>query len=321
MSSEAITAAPAGAAVFCADIGGSFIKFGVSHRAGEVKEFGKVPTPTASWQEFVATFQTLMTQFGADFPVETPLALSTAGLVSPQTGELLATNIPAFTGRALAADLSLELQRPVTAANDADCFVLAEAYAGYAQNQPVVAGIILGTGVGGGLVINGQLVRGHGGVTGEWGHGAITRTELTLDERIFLIPRLACGCGQVGCLDTLGGARGMERLHQYLHQQTCTSQQVVEAWQQGQAASTLTVNAWLQLVAEPLALLVNILGPSKIVVGGGLANATALITALDMQVRTGTLHHYTEQLVITGKFAGNGGMIGASVLGRLNLHP
>ncbi len=91
MSSEAMTAAPAGAAVFCADIGGSFIKFGVSHRAGEVKEFGKVPTPTASWQEFVATFQRLMTQFGADFPAETPLALSTAGLVSPQTGELLAT--------------------------------------------------------------------------------------------------------------------------------------------------------------------------------------------------------------------------------------
>ncbi|WP_459176585.1 ROK family protein [Ewingella americana] len=324
MSSQPFTAASVDAAVFCADIGGSFIRFGVSHRAGEVEEFGKVPMPTASWRQFVAAIEGLLTEFGTGFPADTPLALSTAGLVSPQTGELLATNIPAFTGRALAADLSRELHRPVTAANDADCFALAEAYAGNAQNQPIVAGIILGTGVGGGLVINGQLVRGHGGVTGEWGHGAITRTELTLDGKTYSIPRLTCNCGQIGCLDTLGGARGIERLHQHLNHpltaQTGTSQQIVDGWQEGQPGSTLTINAWLHLVAEPLALLVNILGPSKIVVGGGLANATALIAALDSQVRTGTLHQYAEPLVITGKFAGNGGnggMIGASVLGRL----
>lgn len=317
--SKPFTAAPVDAAVFCADIGGSFIKLGVSRRAGVVEEFGKVPTPTASWAEFVAAIQGLLAEFGGDFPSDAPLAISTAGLVSPQTGELLATNIPAFTGRSLATDLSRELARPVTAANDADCFALAEAYAGNAQNQPIVAGIILGTGVGGGLVINGQLVRGHGGVTGEWGHGAITRTELTLNEKTYPIPRLPCGCGQLGCLDILGGARGLERLHQHLNQQDRTSQQIVDGWQNGQPDSALTVSAWLQLVAEPLVLLVNILGPSKIVVGGGLANATALIAALDSQVRLGPLHRYAEPLVVPGKFighSGNGGMIGASVLGR-----
>lgn len=319
--SKPFSAASADAVVFCADIGGSFIKFGISHRSGEVEEFGKVPTPTTSWDAFVAAIAGLITQFAADYPADTPLALSTAGLVSPQTGELLATNIPAFTGRALAADLSLALQRPVSAANDADCFALAEAYAGNAQNQPIVVGIILGTGVGGGLVINGQLVRGYGGVTGEWGHGAITRTELVLNGQTYNIPRLACACGQTGCLDMLGGARGMERLHQHLNQQNSTSQQIVDGWQNGQPNSTLTIQAWLQLVAEPLALLVNILGPSKIVAGGGLANATALISELDALVRSGVLHRYPEPLVVTGRFAGNGGnggMVGASVLGRLS---
>ncbi|WP_047605963.1 ROK family protein [Rahnella aquatilis] len=304
-------------AIFCADIGGSFIKFGVSRSSGNVEDCGKVPTPVTSWNDFVNAMQNLIDTFGADLPADTPLAISTAGLVSPQTGEMLATNIPAFTGHSLAKDLSAALDRPVTAANDADCFALAEAHAGNAQHQSVVAAIILGTGVGGGLVINGHLVRGHGGVTGEWGHGAITRTELSIDGKIYPVPRLKCGCGQTGCLDMLGGARGMERLHQHFHRQEKTSLEIVTGWLAGNPGCSLTVNAWLQLVAEPLALLVNILGPSRIVAGGGLASATELIAALDAKVRGGVLHTYAEPLLIPGKFLSNGGLVGASVLGRM----
>ena len=304
-------------AVFCADIGGSFIKFGISRVSGEVQDCGKVPTPVASWDDFVAAMQTLITQYGADFPSFTPLAISTAGLVSPQTGELLATNIPAFTGRSLAKDLSMALNRPVTAANDADCFALAEAHAGNAQHQPIVVAIILGTGVGGGLVINGQLVRGHGGVTGEWGHGAITRTELNIEGKTYLVPRLKCACGQTGCLDKLGAARGMERLHQHFHQREASSLDIVTGWQAGDRDDGLTVRAWLQLVAEPLALLVNILGPSRIVAGGGLASATALIAELDLAVRKLVLHRYAAPLLVPGKFLTEGGLVGASAMGRI----
>ncbi|WP_208951350.1 ROK family protein [Rahnella sp. ChDrAdgB13] len=304
-------------AVFCADIGGSFIKFGVSRTSGEVEECGKVPTPVSSWDDFVTAMQNFITQFGGDLPASTPLAISTAGLVSPQTGELLATNIPAFTGRSLAKDLSAALNRPVTAANDADCFALAEAHAGNAQNHAVVVAIILGTGVGGGVVINGHLVRGHGGVTGEWGHGAITRTEVMIDGETYAVPSLKCGCGQTGCLDMLGAARGLERLHKHFHQQDKTSLEIVSGWQAGNASCGLTVNAWLQIVSEPLALLVNILGPSRIVAGGGLASATALIAALDQAVRKGVLHNYAETLLVPGKFLTAGGLVGASVMGRI----
>ncbi|QLK60910.1 ROK family protein [Enterobacteriaceae bacterium Kacie_13] len=304
-------------AVFCADIGGSFIKFGVSRVSGEVEECGKVPTPVASWDEFVAAMQNLITLYGAELPASTPLAISTAGLVSPQTGELLATNIPAFTGRSLARDLSAALNRPVTAANDADCFALAEAYAGNAQHQPIVVAIILGTGVGGGLVINGQLVRGHGGVTGEWGHGAITRTELNIEGETYRVPRLKCACGQTGCLDKLGAARGIERLHQHFHQREASSLEIVTGWQAGDSAYGLTVRAWLELVAEPLALLVNILGPSRIVAGGGLASASELIAALDLAVRERVLHRYAAPLLVPGKFLTQGGLVGASVMGRI----
>ncbi|MFZ4831729.1 ROK family protein [Rouxiella sp. Mn2063] len=303
-------------AVFCADIGGSFIKFGLSRQVGVVEELAKVDMSVKSWSDFVAKLQDLLAHFGASLPATTPLAISTAGLVSPQSGEVMASNIPAFAGHDFARELTAILQRPVSVANDADCFTLAEAHLGHAKGGNIVIGAILGTGVGGGLVINNRLIRGQGGVTGEWGHAAITRTELTIDKRLYKIPRLPCGCGQTGCLDTLGGARGLERLHQELHQQHRTSHQIVEDWENGSAQANITVKAWLMLVGEPLALMVNILGPDKIVVGGGLASIPGLISELDKRVRLATLHRYSSPLVVVGKFVNQGGLIGASVLGR-----
>lgn len=305
-----------GTVVFCADIGGSYIKFGLSPQQGEVNELARVATPTQSWEEFVLAMQMLLAEHGAGHPQDTPLAISTAGLVSPQSGEVMATNIPGFAGHNLAAELSQALKRRVSVANDADCFALAEAHVGAGLGLPIVVGIILGTGVGGGMVFNGQLVRGHGGVTGEWGHGAITRTELLLDNRRVEIPRLPCGCGQTGCLDMLGGARGIERLHLHLHQQSLTSQQIISDWQDGNALAALTIEGWVQLVSEPLTLLVNIIGATKVVAGGGLATVPRLIAALDQRVRESTLHAYAQPLVVPGKFVSQGGLVGASVLGR-----
>jgi len=305
-----------GSAVFCADIGGSFIKFGLSRQQGEVTELAKLPTPADSWDEFVLALQTLLSNHGTRLPADTPLAISTAGLVSPQSGEVMATNIPAFAGHNLAAELTQILKRKVSVANDADCFALAEAHVGEGQGLPIVIGVILGTGVGGGIVINGQLVRGHGGVAGEWGHGAITRTELLVDGQRVTLPRLLCGCGQTGCLDMFGGARGMERLHLELHQLSHSSHQIISGWQEGNSQCALTLEVWLQLVSEPLALLVNIIGPSKIVVGGGLATVAPLIAALDQRLRTQTLHKYSQPLLVPGKYVNQGGLVGASVLGR-----
>lgn len=305
-----------GTVVFCADIGGSFIKFGISRQQGDVTVLTKVATPTQSWDEFVLALQVLLTEHGSEVPEDTPLAISTAGLVSPQSGEVMASNIPCFAGHNLAAELTQQLKRKVSVANDADCFALAEAHVGEAMGMPVVIGIILGTGVGGGVVFNGQLVRGHGGVTGEWGHGAITRTELVIDNELVKIPRLPCGCGQAGCLDMLGGARGIERLHFELHQQTLDSFDIISGWEEGNVQASQTFKAWVMLVGEPLALMVNILGPTKVVVGGGLATVVPLIAALDQQVRSATLHNYPSPLIVPGKYATQGGLVGASVLGR-----
>lgn len=303
-------------AVICLDIGGSFIKSGISHQPGSVIPLETVPMPVNDWQAFEQVLLQLLQRHRLDR--DFPLAISTAGLVSPENGEVYASNIPAFHHRCVAQQLSQRLKRQVFIANDADCFALAEATAGKGAGEPIVFGAILGSGVGGGLVVDGRIVSGAGGIAGEWGHGPITRTEVTINQQIWRIPRLACPCGQRGCLDTVGGARGLERLHQQLHQQEAASQQIVSGWRQGDQQATLTVNVWCELVSEPLGWLVNLTGATKVVTGGGLASESGLIALLDRRVRQLILRKVTQPLVVPGVFAENGGLIGASVLARLN---
>jgi N-acetylglucosamine kinase len=237
-------------------------------------------------------------------------------LVDPRDGFATSANIPCITGRPIAKELSDLLRRPVVAANDADCLTLAEANEGAGRGHCVVFCAVMGTGIGGGLAVDGRLVRGAGGVTGEWGHGPILNTTIQLDGRTMHIPRFSCGCGQAGCVDTVGGARGIERLHGFLHERSETSHDILQQWQDGEPESGTTVAAYLELVADPLALAVNITGASVVPVGGGLASATPLIAALDRAVRARILNRFDQPLVVPAVRQEDGGLVGAAVLGH-----
>jgi N-acetylglucosamine kinase len=171
-----------------------------------------------------------------------------------------------------------------------------------------VFGLILGTGVGGGLVIDGRLVNGPGGFAGEWGHGPVVAPPLGMS-------RFPCGCGQTGCLDTVGGARGLERLHLALHRQSSDSRAIVKAWQAGDAAAERTVACWVDLLRGPLAMLVNTVGAAILPVGGGLANSAALIARLDAAVRAAILRKTDAPIVVPGQSGAEPGLIGAAWLG------
>ncbi|WP_437616312.1 ROK family protein [Erwinia sp. V71] len=302
--------------VICLDIGASFLKAGLSAQPGKITPLATLPMPVDSWSAFTDAVQQLLQQIHGQIDARSPLAISTAGLVDPVSGEVYASNIPAFHHRRVAQQLQDLLQRPVFIANDADCFALAEATTGRGAGERIVFGAILGSGVGGGLVIDGRIVSGSGGVSGEWGHGPITRREVSVDGVMYTLPRLACACGQRGCLDTAGGARGIERLHQLLHQQVCDSKAIVTGWRQREHDAVLTVKVWCELVSEPLAFLVNLTGAGRIVVGGGLAAEPALIALLDQRVRQLILRRLTTPLVVAGALAEQGGLLGASVLGH-----
>jgi N-acetylglucosamine kinase len=302
--------------VFAADVGGSFIRLAFSPKAGELVSLDKVTTPVDDWSGFVQALKTLLNKHGGDN--QAPLALSIAGLIDPADGRAFSANIPCINGHVLDQELEQHLGRRIVAVNDADSLALAEAGEGAGAGHRVVFCAVLGTGVGGGLVNEGRLIRGAGGITGEWGHGPILNTMLELkgEANPLYIPRFSCGCGQKGCVDTIGGARGIERLHRYLHNEESDSRTIVTGWEQGAEKPKRTIEVYLQLMADPLAAVINITGASIVPVGGGLTSAEKLIQALDQAVRARILRRIEQPVVVPGRFRSEGGLIGAAISAR-----
>jgi N-acetylglucosamine kinase len=282
------------------DIGGSRIR-AATWDGARLETLGEVPTPVGDRAGFVAAIKGLAAVRGA-----AGIAISIAGVVDPETGVGKVANIPAIDGLALGPTLEAATGLPVLVLNDADCFALAEARAGAGREYGNVFGVILGTGVGGGLVIGGRVVTGAGGFAGEWGHGPVIRGA-------FAFP---CGCGQVGCIDAVGGARGLERLHLALGHEVAGAEQIVAGWQAGDPASGKTMALWCDLVSGPLAMVVNVVGAGIVPVGGGLSRAVGVVALLDDAVRARVLRATAGPLVVPAICGVDAGILGAALAGQ-----
>lgn len=294
--------------ITCFDIGGSFIRHGRLGADGTVTEIGRVATPGDDWPAFVSAVEA-----GAG-AVEDPISISLAGAYDDRTGIADVANIPCLHKRHVVRDLNAALKRPVAVTNDANAFALAEAVDGTGKGKAVVFGIILGSGVGGGLAIDGKLVNGYGGMAGEWGHGPVM--DPTAGGQLSGIEPYACGCGQIGCIDAMCSARGMERIHFSLHGNKLESKEITQAWHAGDVAATETIHAFTTLLSRALSVLVNTLGPDVIPVSGGLSNDARLLSEIDTKTRSLVLATYTAPLVVKGDYAENGGLHGAGIVAR-----
>jgi len=197
--------------------------------------------------------------------------------------------------------------------NDANCFALAEAASGSGRGHENVLAVILGSGVGGAQVVGGRVIDGAGGVAGEWGHGTILATRFGAPPQD--LPHFACGCGRKGCVNTVGGARGLEALHRALTGAASTSREIVARWKKREAAEARTVAAYMELVGQPLAYAVNITGAAIVVAGGGLATDAAFVAALDAAVRERILRRTAQPLVVPSRHAAEAGLAGAAIAG------
>ncbi len=281
------------------DIGGSRIRAALWDGT-ELRPLGETPTPAHDIDAFTSTITGFATGTGAR-----GLAVSIAGVVDPETDIGIVANIAAIDGLALGPALRQATGLPVLVLNDADCFALAEAWRGAGRGHDNVFGVILGTGVGGGLVIGGRLVTGAGGYAGEWGHGPVLHGDYAL----------RCGCGQVGCIDMIGGARGLERLHQLRAGAEVPSEEIVARWQAGDAAATETMELWRELVAGPLAMVLNVVGASVVPVGGGLSRAPGLVEFLDEALRSRILRSSPGPLAVPAQCGADAGLLGAAMAG------
>jgi N-acetylglucosamine kinase len=279
------------------DIGGSRIK--AAAWDGALRPLGEVVTPLGDKAAFTAAVAGFVTG------TEKGIAVSIAGVVDPATGVGKVANIPAIDGLKLGPEIAGATGLPVQVLNDADCFALAEAMQGAGRGHRSVFGVILGSGVGGGLVIGGQVVTGAGGYAGEWGHGPVIRGEFAFQ----------CGCGQVGCVDTVGSARGLERLHRKRTAELLGSEAIIAAWMAGEAEAGETMALWRDLVSGPLAMVVNMVGADVVPVGGGLSRAPGLVAYLDEAVRVRILRKTRGPLLVPAECGADAGLLGAAMAG------
>ena len=296
------------------DIGGSHIEFGVFDADGSVVLHRKASTPREDRESFVETLSAFVREADVQFGKSPDIGISLAGGIDPKTGAVISANIPAIKDWPIAETLSDILGRAVRVENDADCFALAEASTGAAKEARTVFAIILGTGVGGGIVFDGQFVGGNSGIRGEWGHGNDVTGTLTRHG----LSSVTCGCGREGCLDNWGSARGLERIYAQAHGRAMTSEEITAGWRNGDIQAMETIGIYCELVARELALMVNVLDPDCIPVGGGLASETALIAEIDERVRKQVLGRYDGPLVVPGAYARDGGLRGAALLHQMS---
>ena len=299
------------------DIGGSAIKGAVASSPTNLAPIGRVATPPDDFDAFASAIAAMAAE--AEAPAHAPVAIAITGVIDPDTGVIKCANIPCVDGRHLGAELTGRLARQVLIANDADCFALAEAVAGAGRGHRIVFGAILGSGVGGGLVIDGRIVTGPGGFAGEWGHGPVAAT--SAGSPPVAIPHFQCGCGLMGCVNTIGGARGTELLHRHLHGIDLPSTAIVAAWLAGDKAAERTIACQIDLLASPLALAINIVGAGMVPVGGGLAQAPQFIARLDAEVRPRMLRRLATPLVVPGQLSLDPGLVGAAILGFSERNP
>ena len=294
----------------CFDIGGSFIKFGASDANGSVSEAGRLPTPVHSFPEFVAALKSASAKMQSDSPV----SISLAGIFDAASGIATIVNVPCLNGRRVAHELAVALGVPVHVTNDADCFALAEAHSGTGKDKRNVFGIILGSGVGGGVVIDGKLLQGFGGISGEWGHGPIA--DPTAGGLCEEMPRQICGCGRTDCLDPNGSARGLENIHAKRTGQILDSKAITARWKSGDPDCEHTIAIFVEQIARPLSVIVNTLGCDIVPVSGGLASEPLLISRIDAKVRQYVLAQYPGPLVVPGLHGAEGGLKGAAIVAR-----
>ncbi|MBI2361942.1 MAG: ROK family protein [Elusimicrobia bacterium] len=253
------------------DLGGTKIEGLAMGPSGEELARSRVQTPAGDYAATLQAIRSLVDSLEETAGARAPaVGVGTPGGIDPRTGLIHNANSTCLIGHPLDKDLEALLERPVRLANDADCFALSEAADGAAAGRRVVFGVILGTGVGGGLVIDGKLVSGPNNIQGEWGHNPLPWPQDT--ER----PGPPCYCGRRGCLETFLSGPGLTLDHEASSGERLVPPDIVRRAEAGDAACEASLSRYEDRLARGLAAVINIIDPHAVVLGGGMSNIKRL---------------------------------------------
>ena len=293
------------------DLGGTKIEAAALDRSGRFLVRRRVATPDG-YDAKIKAIATLVHVLETDLGLGgLPVGVGHPGSLSPRTGLIRNANTSQLNGRALDRDLSAALARPVACANDANCFALSEAVDGAGAGARSVFGVIIGTGVGGALLIEGRLVTGHDGNAGEWGHAGLPWPNA--DE----VPGPACKCGLSGCIEAWCSGPGLSADHERVTGEALTGEEVAARAASGDSAATASLDRHAGRLARGLALVVNIADPEVIVLGGGLSNLPGLADTLQIQLASWAFTDVLATRVVRHAHGDSSGVRGAAWLNPL----
>lgn len=291
------------------DLGGTKIEGIILDADGRLVEKYRVATPQDDYQAIVATTSKLISDLQSAAPEQLTVGVGTPGALALPDQVMKNCNSICLNGKPLKKDLERQLGYAIKMANDADCFALSEAIHGAARDAATVFGVIIGTGTGGGIVIDKKLLSGPNGIAGEWGHNAVplSMVELTTEDR-------QCYCGRMNCIETYLQGRGLARTHYERHQENLTAQQISQQAASGDEACIDTVDIYCHQLARCLATVVNLIDPEMIVLGGGLSNIHQLYQRVPEYMHKYVFNDRLQTKLTPAKFGDASGARGAACL-------
>jgi fructokinase len=252
------------------DLGGTKVEIAALDASGAIVARRRVDTPAGDYEATVATIVGLVAEIEGKLGVRGTVGVATPGARSLATGLMKNANSTWLNGMPLKDDLEARLGREIRMANDANCFALSEAVDGAARDAHIVFGVILGTGVGGGIVVGKHVLEGVNAISGEWGHNPLPWPGAE-DE-----PWPPCFCGRSGCIEKYLSGPGLSADHQKVAGEKLDAASIVRRAATGDAECGATIDRYEARLARSLATVVNFLDPDVIVLGGGLSQIARL---------------------------------------------
>ena len=284
------------------DLGGTKTEIAVLDPAGGIAWRRREATPR-DYDGIIRTMAGLVTSAESALGIAATVGVGIPGVISPATRLVKNANTRILIGHALDRDLANALGRPVRVENDANCFALSEAADGAGQGARCVFGVIIGTGCGGGIVVDGRILGGRHRIAGEWGH---TPLPWPRDDEI---PAPACWCGQTGCLELYLAGPGLAR--------SCdapSGQAVLDRASANDPAAKSALTAHADRLARGLAVIVNVLDPDAIVLGGGLSNLPHLYDTVPTLLRSYVFSDRIDTPIVRNAHGDSSGVRGAAWL-------
>lgn len=291
------------------DLGGTKIETQIFGPDWQRREVSRVATP----RDYAALVAAVAGQvrWADDHVGDGPIGLGAAGLINPATGLALAANLP-VSGKPFPADIARAAGRKVTFVNDCRSFALSEAIFGAARGASPAVGLILGTGVGGGVVVDGRPVKGLSAVGGEFGH-TCAPAHIVVAEGL---PIHACGCGRTGCFETYVAGPGLVRMALALTGREVTTEQIAEG-RAIDAGLARVWDIWCRLMAEMMMSMICMIDPAVIVLGGGLSKIDGVANDLSAALGRAQLAGFSTPRIVLAEGGAASGARGAAYAAAL----